>query len=83
MLKRKALFWDVNEQDLDRVFAESDDWVILRIVEYGTIEDIFELIDFYGSLKVKEVLTTNSLSQMSAAMAFLFFRIDKNNTYAS
>lgn len=82
-LKRKALFWDIDEKDLDRVFIDSDDWVIVRVVEYGTLEDIYELIALYGRQKVKDVLSKEALRPMSAAMAFIFFGIDKDNKYAA
>lgn len=81
-IKRKDLFWDINIEHIDRVFSENDDWVILRVVEYGTLEDIYELINLYGAEKVKEVLDTENLKPMSTAMAFLFFGIDKHNNYA-
>jgi hypothetical protein len=44
----RALFWDVNQRDIERVLVESDEWVIVRVFQYGTLEDIKAVIKLYG-----------------------------------
>lgn len=80
--KRKELFWDVDFITIDRILEVSDSWAILRVVEYGSLKDIWELIDFYGEERIKEVLLKEDLKPMSRAMAFLYLGIDKDNRYS-
>ena len=79
---RRPLFWDINEKDIDRVLAESDEWVIPRIFEYGSLDDIRDVIHLYGSDRVKTVLGNLKLTPMSKAMAFLFLDMDPEKSYA-
>ncbi len=51
----KRLFWDIPGQTPD--YANHPAWVIQRVFERGSMEDIAEVIVFYGEKKVKEVLT--------------------------
>lgn len=52
----KELFWDIPGQTPD--YKNHSEWVIKRVFERGSMEDIAEVIIFYGKEKVKEVLTT-------------------------
>jgi hypothetical protein len=72
----RALFWDINEKDIEKTFIESDDWVIVRVFEYGELEEIYSVIELYGEARVKEVLSKAQLRPMARAMAFLFFDIE-------
>lgn len=51
----KVLFWDIPEQTPD--YENHPEWVIKRVFERGSMEDIAEIILFYGKKKVKAVLT--------------------------
>lgn len=53
----KALFWDIPGQAPD--YKNHSEWVIKRVFDRGSMEDIAEIIIFYGKEKVKEVLTTS------------------------
>jgi hypothetical protein len=52
----KVLFWDIQRQAPD--YENHPEWVIQRVLERGSMDDIAEVILFYGKEKVKEVLTT-------------------------
>ena len=52
----KVLFWDIPGQTPD--YENHPEWVIKRVFERGSMEDIAEVIIFYGNEKVKKVLTT-------------------------
>lgn len=82
LINRKELFWEISPDRIAQVLRESDDWVIVRVFQYGTVQDIYSVIDLYGEEKVKDVLTKEELQPMSACMAHLFFGIDRNNRYA-
>lgn len=73
---RKSLFWDIHENDIERAFHQSDDWVIERVFEYGEVEDIFDVIEMYNKEKVKAVLSKAKLRPMARAMASLFLDIE-------
>ena len=81
LINRKELFWEINPDRIEQVLRESDDWVIIRVFQYGTIQDIYSVIDLYGEEKVKDVLTREKLQPMSACMAHLFFGIDRYRRY--
>lgn len=53
---RKALFWDTNMETLD--WERNQLWIIRRVFEYGSEEEILETLRFYGKDIVKEVLSS-------------------------
>jgi hypothetical protein len=57
--------------------------VVVRVFEFGSIEDIFDVIELYGKQKVREILTRETLQPVSAAMAFLFLDIDVRRKHAA
>lgn len=69
------MFWDINEKDIEKALVESDDWVVARVFEYGTLDDIFDVIELYGKEKVKEILMKSKLPPVSAAMALLYLGV--------
>lgn len=74
---RPALFWDISPARIPTALRENDDWVIVRVFEYGTIEDIYRVIGLYGSKKATEVLRHEKLRPMASAMAYLFLNVDR------
>lgn len=80
---RSAIFWDVSPADIERVLAESGDWVIVRVFEYGTLDDIRDVIDLYGKARAKKVLSSTPLPPVARAMAYLFLDVDPDNKYAA
>lgn len=80
--QRRELFWDINENDIAQAFSESKEWVILRVFDYGSIEDISELIQFYGEQDVKKVLIAEKLSRVTKVMAFMFLDVKKEENVA-
>ena len=83
LIKRRALFWDINEKEIDKVLSNSSDWVVNRVFEYGSLDDIREVIHFYGDDKVKKILGHSPLKPLTRAMAYLFLGIDKDGRYAA
>lgn len=77
------LFWDIASTRIPDTLVDNDDWAIVRIFEYGSLEDIQETIDLYGEGKVIEVLSTERLRPMAASMAFLFLSIDRYGKFTS
>lgn len=79
---RRPLFWDINETQIENALGNSRLWVILRVFEYGTLDDIQDTIDMYGKENVKDaLLSEEKLEPMTRCMAFLFLDIDKEGRY--
>ena len=73
----QTLFWDVPKKDINKTLAESKDWVVIRVFEYGTIEEIQEIINYYGSSRVVQILkSANHLKPVTVAMARLFLDLN-------
>jgi hypothetical protein len=83
LLLRRSLFWEVHENAIEELLFNSRPWVIVRVFEYGTIEDIQDVIEIYGEETTRcELLAMEQLFPMTRAMAFLFLGIDKEGRYA-
>lgn len=72
----KELFWDIPEKNIPLALIQSSEWVVVRVFEYGTLEEIAEIIKFYGKEKVKELLSKSNLRPVAKAMAWLFLEVD-------
>ena len=72
-----ALFLDIAEKDITRTLSSSKDWVVVRVFEYGTIEEISEIINYYGRDTVKLILeSAGALKPVTKAMARLFLDLN-------
>ncbi len=71
----KELFWDIDEKDIATVLIKSDEWVLPRVLEYGTLQEINEIIQYYGEERVTDILTKIKLSPMSKAMAWYYLNL--------
>ena len=78
---RGALFWDVPEEAIEKTLAESPDWVILRVFQYGTVADIEAVISLYGKEKTSAVLRETRMKPVTRAMAYLFLGLDPEGYY--
>jgi hypothetical protein len=77
LASRKALFWDIGENEIENVLLNNDEWVVVRVFEYGTMYDIYDLIDFYGQDKVIEILKSSQLNPVAASIAFVLFDLPR------
>jgi hypothetical protein len=67
-------FWDINKQNLD--FNQDGDFIISRMFERGKLEDVLEIISFYGLQKSREVLMQNRyLSRQGLYFAHVLLNI--------
>ena len=53
---QRGVFWEIDESKIEETIQTNPDFSIPRIFERGTIEEIFDMIDFYGEEKVKKTL---------------------------
>ena len=83
LVQRHELFWEISPDRILQALSENDEWVIVRIFEYGNITDIFDVIKLYGEDHVRKVLHKEKLKPTATVMAYLFLGVDRYNRYAS
>ena len=69
-------FWDVKIQEKE--YAESFEWIILRVFDRGTLDEVFQIINYYGFDFVRNVLidTTDNLPNHAILLARAIFKIN-------
>ena len=73
-------FWDVNFNKLMQQYDNYPEFIIRKVFEYGTFQDVLSVIKYFGKQKVIEVLTNAVyLSEKKLHFASALFKIDKKN----
>lgn len=72
----KRTLWDVDISA--ELFSEHADWVITRVFDRGTLDEVFAIINYYGFDFVKGVLinTTDNLPNHSILLARAIFNLN-------
>ncbi len=74
-ISRKA-FWDVDFDTID--YQKNPDHVIVKVFEWGTLDDIKSLLRYYGVNKIKNaLLKTQFLTSDTLHFASALFKIPK------
>jgi hypothetical protein len=47
-------FWDIDPEILS--FEDSADWVILRVFDKGSLDEVLSVVHFYGRARVRSLL---------------------------
>ena len=47
-----SLFWDINISELS--FEDSSDWIIERVFDRGSLDEVISVINYYGKENVKK-----------------------------
>lgn len=81
LLRQTSLFWEVDPKELMNVLVQSDDWVVGRVFEHGSLDDIAAVIALYGKDKVSAILNEANLKPVAAVMAYLFLGVDRYRRY--
>lgn len=72
-----SLFWDIPERDISNALTNSKDWVVVRVFEYGSIEEITEIIKYYGTDTIRDLLkSSKALKPVTKAMARVFLDLN-------
>ena len=68
-------FWDIDISQLS--FEESSDWIIERVFDKGTLEEVLSVVKYYGKDMVREkiVNTTTYLPNHSILLAKAIFNL--------
>jgi len=71
-------FWDVDYSNLDPI--KSKRLIIERIINLGTVDEIFVIIKYYGEEEVKEeILSLNYLDPKTLNFFAFYFNIQKTS----
>ena len=72
----KRTFWDVDINGID--FKESYESVINRVFDRGTLDEVFEIINFYGYEFVKKIIqsTNDNLPNHAILLARAIFNLN-------
>lgn len=72
----KKLFWDVDKETIDIRLHRS--YIIKRIMDYGSVEDVKWMLTTYSPEDITEVLRkSRGLSRKSATFWSIYFNISK------
>lgn len=72
----KSLFWDVDPEKID--LNEHRRFIIERVINYGTLDNLKEILRIYGKQKIKkDVFHLKNLSNKSMNFVSFFFSIPK------
>ena len=71
----KRTFWDADVTA--KVYRDSYEWVITRVFDRGTLEEVFSIINYYGADFVKRALqtTTDNLPNHAILLARAIFKL--------
>ena len=70
----KTLFWDTNIKDID--FKKNARTIIERVITRGTLNDWFEIKNYYGIEKIKnEIIQIRYLDKISFNFCKKYFQI--------
>ena len=72
----KRTFWDVEISEHD--FKHSQEWIITRVFDRGTLDEVFSVIQYYGVDFVKHVLVTtqDNLPNHTILLARAIFKLN-------
>lgn len=72
----KRTFWDVDVSEND--FKNSHEWVINRVFDRGTLDEVFSVINYYGFDFVKHTLqsTTDNIPNHAILLARAIFKLN-------
>lgn len=72
----KRTCWDVDLTEDD--FKHSNEWVITRVFDRGTLDEVFSIINYYGFDFVKNVLITtqDNLPNHTILLARAIFKLN-------
>lgn len=72
----KRTFWDVDIDEQD--FKDASAWVITRVFDRGTLDEVFSIINYYGLDFVKKTLVTtlDNLPNHTILLARAIFKLN-------
>jgi hypothetical protein len=76
----KKAFWDVNlEYDSIHEFHKYKSYIIGKIFDFGTYDDIIEIIIYYGKTTIKKEVVNLSLKNKTISFCCALFDLKKTD----
>ncbi len=73
-------FWDVDYDNLINQAEQFPDFIIRKVFEYGTFDDVINTVNYFGKQKAIESLTSaRFFNEKTLHFASAFFMIEKSN----
>ncbi|MCW3788162.1 DUF6922 domain-containing protein [Plebeiibacterium sediminum] len=80
-VSRRA-FWDIDYNTID--WENNSQYLIIKVIERGKLQDLFELIKYYGKEKIKkELIGAQKLPQRTFDFARTYFAVNKEDFQCS
>lgn len=74
----KSAFWDIHFDQIDR--ENNKEYLIIKIIERGTFDDLLEMINFYGDAQIKyELCNASKLPERTYYFALTYFDLNIND----
>ena len=75
----KQTFWDVNISSVS--FDDSSEWIIERVFDKGSLEEVCSIINYYGKEEVKNIIVNIAtfLPNHSILLAKAIFGLNFND----
>ncbi len=74
----KRAFWDIDSSTID--WDNNSQYLIIKVIERGKLQDLFELIKYYGKEKIKkELLSASKLPQRTFDFTKTYFGLNKED----
>ncbi len=71
---RPTVFWDFPKENID--YTKDSDFIICRVFNYGTLQEVADIIICYGKDYIKQLLlSTINLDAFGLAVASAFLQI--------
>jgi hypothetical protein len=71
-IQNQALFWDVRPEDIDPV--EHKKWLIERVVQWGTLDDVRELLKLYPVEDIGKVVDSSRTTDLKTKELWIAMR---------
>jgi len=76
----KRAFWDVDFEKLMQEIDNYPEFIIRKVFEHGTFDDVINVVKYYGTQKSSEIMINSLyLSEKTLHFASAFFKIEKTN----
>ncbi len=74
----KRAFWDIDYNSIN--WDHNSQYLIIRVIERGKLQDLFALIRYYGKDKIKqELVNASQLPQRTYYFALTYFDLTKED----
>jgi hypothetical protein len=75
-----SAFWDVSlNKDSKDEFEKYSSYIIQKVFDFGTLNDIIQIVKYYGKKRVKKEITQVNLKEKTISLCCVLFNLKKTN----